>query len=197
MANIPYIIAVGRIESLEDMKFSGATHLLDIESLKTADDIQKARSDIEAISGSPMYRIIDTTNSDVTLAASLLNLGVAGKIVGPFVCSIDNDRINRPPQAPRCQVIRGLYLDAHQTGSFGHKFWENIPKWLESGQLKPTARCKVIPGGLNAELVNERLNEMGNLDDGSFWQSSIVHPWDESPKIEIEYMRDVLKASPT
>ncbi|KAH6719663.1 hypothetical protein BKA61DRAFT_667584 [Leptodontidium sp. MPI-SDFR-AT-0119] len=193
MANIQAIIAVGKIQSFEAMKAFGATHLLDVESLKTTDDIQAARSGIHTIAqGSSLCRIIDTTNWDVTLAASLFNTNTHGKIIGPFARYIDYSKVNRSHNTPRCVITCALYIDAHETGSFGHKFWENLPKWLDSRNITPS-KCEILPGGLNAEMVNEKLDTMGN-SDGTDWSNFIVRPGDDGTLVETPLMRRFLKS---
>ncbi|KAH7360865.1 hypothetical protein BKA65DRAFT_577883 [Rhexocercosporidium sp. MPI-PUGE-AT-0058] len=192
MANIPAIITIGRTQSLEQLKAFGATHLLEVESLKTSSDIQKARASIDAVTqGSPLCRVVDTTNSDVTLAASLLDTHTEGKIIGPLARYINYKEVNRPNNSKECAIIRGLYMDSHQFGSFGYKFWENIPGWLESKKLTPTQGYEVLPGGLDANIVNQKLDEMRNDSDGVHWSEQfVVRPWDEKPAVEIPLMRD-------
>jgi hypothetical protein len=69
--------------------------------------------------------------------------------------------------------ITQTYGDSHlHREALGHDFWQYIPRWVESGKIRPLD-FQVVEGGLNAEGVNKVLDDYRDGKNPGKWN---VHP---------------------
>jgi NADPH2:quinone reductase len=147
IANIGTIIAIASLSGAEELKSLGATHVI----ARQAPNIEEQ---VRAIVGDELLYVYDTFSvGDNSLGVSLLSNSKKGTVA--------NILTGEPSETVKAQKKAGFEAKrvigfSHGIPEFGQLFWKELPKWLESGKIKP-AKYNVIEG-LDAEKVNEALD---------------------------------------
>lgn len=170
------IVVIGPPSALDNVKIYETVALID--DRQTEGVIQRT---VQSSIPDLPHKVLDTINSDVTLAASLLNTRKSGTVMGVFAKSINNEKVARPTSAPRCKILHGHYIDSSKTGAFGRDFWADLPIWLKTGKIKPP-RYTVMEGGLNTTGVNDVIDGYGKRETNCL-KKYVVRPWDKNSAI--------------
>lgn len=167
LAGIGKVIAVAGLSNTEKLNSYGATHAVDRHASK--EDIKAQIQTI--IGGDDLIHVLDAINpKDHTLAVSLLSSTKNGKVVTLLRGEVDEAKIEDKKAGYR---ITQTYGDSHlHREALGHDFWQYIPRWVESGKIRPLD-FQVVEGGLNAEGVNKVLDDYRDGKNPGKWN---VHP---------------------
>lgn len=164
LVGIGNIIAVASLSNEAELKSYGATHIIDRHA--SNEDIY---SKVHAVTDDVLY-VIDVVNADHTFAVSLLSSTKNGKVVTLRHGHLDESKIGEKKAGYRIEQILG---DSHtHREALGHQIWQYLPRWVESGKIKPL-KFHVIEGGLNADGVNKVLDDYRDGKNPGKWN---VHP---------------------
>jgi NADPH2:quinone reductase len=167
MVGFGKIVVIAGKGGEEELKGYGATHVVDRRL--SNEEIKKAV--MEIVGGNKVKYVYDALNFDHTLAVSLLSdeeKGVVAVLLPTKV--LDEEKIGRKEKG--YEVMRVFGASHAQPEFFAELFWKNMPGWIERHEVKPLG-FKVVEGGLNADAVNEVLNDYRDGKNPGKWH---VHP---------------------
>jgi NADPH2:quinone reductase len=159
LVGIGKIIAVAGISNAGELEWYGATDVIDRHASN-----EEIKSQIQKITGDDLVYVIDTINTDHTLAVSLLSSTKFGKAATLLRGNVDVKKIGEKKAGYR---ISGIFADSHSLG-FGPAFWKELPVWVEQGNIRPLG-FKVVEGVLSAEGVNKVLDEYHDGKNPGKW----------------------------
>lgn len=147
LAGIGAIITVASASKTHFLKNLGATHVV----ARQDSDIEKQVRDI--VNDDLLYVFDAVSKGDYTVGLSLLSNTKKGTFVQITHGNIDEGQLAKKKGGVDSKFVQGL---SSAIPEFGQRFWQQFPKWLESGQVKPL-QYKVIEG-LDAAKVNAALD---------------------------------------
>ncbi|MCJ1485369.1 hypothetical protein MMC06_005543 [Schaereria dolodes] len=169
LAGIGRIIAVSSLTSAKDLKSYGATHIIDRHL-----SVAEIRKQVQEITSDEIIYVYDTSNTNHTLAVSLLSSSKRGKIAG----AVPSQGVDETVAGKKAAGYDIIMISGHPGNlpdrEFGQTFWKNLPGWIESGSIKPLS-YKVIEGGVNAAGVNKVLDDYRDQKNPGRWH---IHPND-------------------
>lgn len=166
MVGIGRIIAVAGLRNQDLLESIGATHFIDRQASDVLDQIH-------SLTGDELVHAIDTVNAGVEqeLGIAALSNSRKGTLItlrrpdGEF----DASRIGSKSAGYERRLVFGV-SPMHPETTVG--FWENIPRWLKDGKIRPVP-FEIIKG-LDADAVNKALDQ---YRDGKGIKVN-VHPWE-------------------
>jgi NADPH:quinone reductase len=164
LAGIGKIIVVAAASNASELRSYGATDIIDRHASN-----EEIKSRVQGITGDDLVYVLDTINTEFTLAVSLLSSTRNGKVVTLLNGRVDTAKIGDKNAGYR---INQTYGSSHSIGDFGRDFWKELPVWMESGKIKPLD-FKVVEEGLTANGVNKVLDDYRDGKNSGKWH---VHP---------------------
>lgn len=166
LAGIGRIIVVAGRGNEASLKSAGATHVIDRRAPDVLDQIR-------AITGDGLVYAVDTVNAGLEqeLGVAALSNTKKGTLItlrrpeGEF----DAARIGSKSAGYERRLAFGV-SPMHPEVTVG--FWEEVPRWLREGKLRPSS-FEVVKG-LNADAVNRALDQYRH---GKGTRMNI-HPWE-------------------
>ncbi|KAK4900821.1 hypothetical protein LTR27_002002 [Elasticomyces elasticus] len=149
LLGIGKIIAVASLSNADELKEAGAAHVIDRHSSEES-VIAQVHSAAGGVGN--VTHLIDCVTWEHHLATKIMACNAASKLV--TLQPVDEDKVRE--QRPLCKpvLVENLNINLGKPESF----WKELPKWLSSGVVRPTA-FKTLNGLENLDEINRQLDE--------------------------------------
>ncbi|KAK4973433.1 hypothetical protein LTR42_005419 [Elasticomyces elasticus] len=149
LLDVGRIIAVASLSNADELKEAGAAHVIDRHS---SEESVIAQVHSAAGGAENVTHLIDCVTWEHRLATKIMARNAASRLV--TLQPVDEDKVRE--QRPLCKpvLVENLNINLGEP----ENFWRELPKWLSSGVVRPTA-FKTLEGLDNVDEINRQLDE--------------------------------------
>jgi NADPH2:quinone reductase len=160
---IKSIIAVASLSNESELLEAGASHVIDRHMAEDAiiEQVHKAAGGADNVT-----RIFDCASWEHHLAAALLAADKPTRLA--TLHPVEEAKVHET--RPLCKANLVQMTNAN-LGSHAKSFWENLPRWIDAGIVRPTEYWTV--DGLDNDAINKQLDEYAA---GKGRIQLVVHP---------------------